>query len=371
MADTGTIAAFTGVGDPYELGDFEVPDPAPGAAVLKMRLANICGSDMHFWRGTTERSKGGVPLPCTLGHEGVGEVLKLGEGVTTDRAGEALHVGDRVVFAYFHPCLECPTCLKGYTNACPYRNEGRMTSPDQWPHFTGTFGQYYYLFPGHTMFKVPDHLSDRMVAGINCALSQVIAGLRQAGATHGDTVVLQGAGGLGVYAAAVAKARGAAKVIAIDGIDERLELIKAFGADAIVDMREYDSAEARAARVRELSGGLGADVTLELVGHAAVIPEGLEMTAPGGRYVEIGNINLGPRAAFDPSVLVFGSITIMGVIHYLPRDLKAALEFVSSNVDRLPFERVLSHTFPLREIDTAFREQDTGHVTRGALLAHP
>lgn len=366
MADTGTLAAFTGVGDPFALGDFDVPDPAPGAAVLKMRLANICGSDMHVWRGTA-----GGPPPRTLGHEGVGEVLKLGEGVTTDRAGEALHVGDRVVFAYFHPCLECPTCLKGHTNACPYRYEGRTNSPEQWPHFTGTFGQYYYLFPRHTMFKVPDHLSDRMVAGINCALSQVIAGLRQADASLGDTVALQGAGGLGVYAAAVAKARGAAKVIAIDGVDERLELIKAFGADAIVDMREYNSAEARAARVRELTGGLGADVTLELVGHAAVLPEGLAMTAPGGRYLEIGNINVGPRTEIDPSILVFRSITLMGVIHYLPRDLEDALQFVSRNTDRLPFDRVLSHTFPLREIDAAFREQDAGHVTRGALVAHP
>ncbi len=91
------------------------------------------------------------------------------------------------------------------------------------------------------------------------------------------------------------------------------------------------------------------------------------MTAPGGRYVEIGNVCVGHSASFDPSTIVFKSITVLGVAHYRWRDLKQALDFVSQNVDKLPFDRVLSHTYPLHEINEAFERQDEGHVTRSAL----
>lgn len=370
MVETGVAAAFFGAGKPLELREYPVPDPEPGAAVLKMRLASVCGTDLHYWRGELDILKMGRPLPAALGHEGAGEVYRLGAGVTTDTSGEPLHEGDRVVFQYFYPCLRCPTCLKGHTYACPVRQLDRVRGIEEWPHFRGTFAQYYYLQPRHTLFKVPDHLSDDVVAGLNCALAQVISGLDRAGLSFGETVAVQGAGGLGVFATAVAKARGAAKVIVIDGLDERLALARDFGADEIIDLREVDSPAARAERVRDLTGGLGADVTLELVGHPGVIEEGLQMTAPGGRYVEIGNISLGWKAELDPSLLVWRSITMLGVTHYRPRDLRNALDFVSANLHRLPFDRVASHKYALEDINRAFEEQDTGHVTRSSLVPH-
>jgi threonine dehydrogenase-like Zn-dependent dehydrogenase len=368
MATTGVAAAFQGTREPFELREYEVPDPEPGAIVLKMRLANVCGSDLHYWRGDLDIKKMGRPLPAALGHEGVAEVFRLGAGVTTDSDGQPLTEGDRVIFQYFYPCMQCPTCLKGHTYACPTRQHDRALGIEDWPHFRGTFAAYYYLQPKHALFKVPDALSDEVVAGVNCALTQVISGLRRAGSTLNETVAIQGAGGLGVYAAAVAKARGAARVIAIDGVDERIELVKAFGADEVVDLREFDTAEARVERVRELTGGLGADLTLELVGHPGVVAEGLQMTAPGGRYLEIGNINVGWNTEFDPSWIVFRSITILGIAHYTARDLKDALDFIAQNLDRLPFDRVVSHTFALDKIDQAFEQQDAGHVTRSSLV---
>ena len=367
MPETGAIAVFNGIREPFDLREFPVPDPEPGAAVIRMRLANVCGSDMHYWRGDTDLVARGFNLPGTLGHEGTGEIAKLGAGLTVDTAGKPLREGDRVVFGFFHPCMRCANCLKGHTYACPTRQTNRMTLLDEWPYFRGTFADYYYLFPNHSIFRVPDHLSDHHISGVNCALAQVVSGLDRAGQTNNETVAIQGAGGLGVYATAVAQARGAACVIVIDGVPERLELAKAFGADETVDMREFPTPEARVARVQELTGGLGADVTMELVGHPAVFPEGVAMTAPGGRYVEIGNVCVGHTASFDPSTIVFKSITVLGVAHYRWRDLKQALDFVSDNVDKLPFDRVLSHTYPLHEINEAFERQDEGHVTRSAL----
>ena len=132
-------------------------------------------------------------------------------------------------------------------------------------------------------------------------------------------------------------------------------------------MREFDTSEARVDRVKELTDGLGADVTMELVGHPAVFAEGIAMTAPGGRYVEIGNVSVGRNASFDPSTIVFKSISVLGMAHYRWRDLKQALDFVAQHIDSLPFDRVLSHTYPLHDINEAFERQDEGHVTRSAL----
>src|SRR5918911_3549893 len=136
-------------------------------------------------------------------------------------------------------------CLKRNFMTCPTRQANWLVSCEAWPHFQGGYGQYFYLRPNHAIFKLPDEISDEMAAGINCAFTQVYAGLDIANMKAGDTVVVQGAGGLGVYACGVAREMGAAKVVVIDGVDERIELASQFGADEFVDLREYNTAEAR------------------------------------------------------------------------------------------------------------------------------
>ena len=118
---TGRAAAFYGAGKPIEIKEYPVPEPGPGAALVKISLANVCGSDLHSWRGDIDYVKRGRALPRHLGHEGTGRIAALGEGVTTDSNGAPLAVGDRVVFAYFFPCGRCRACLKGKDWACPQR----------------------------------------------------------------------------------------------------------------------------------------------------------------------------------------------------------------------------------------------------------
>ena len=228
MPDTGAIAVFNGVRKPFDLREFPVPDPQPGAAVIRMRLANVCGSDMHYWRGDADLKTRGFILPGTLGHEGTGEIAKLGAGLTVDTAGQPLREGDRVVFAYFHPCMRCANCMKGHTYACPVRQADRMTLLDEWPYFRGTFADYFYLFPNHAVYRVPDHLPDHVVSGVNCALTQSCQGSTAPDKPSTRPSRSRAPGGLGVYAAAVARARGAARVIVIDGVSERLETCPGF-----------------------------------------------------------------------------------------------------------------------------------------------
>src|SRR5258708_31053666 len=150
--------------------------------------------------------------------------------------------------------------MKRITRACPNARTYLTNSCDVPPHFYGAFGDYYYVRPGAAIFKVPDELSDTMVAGVNCALSQVVGGMQLAGLKLGENVVIQGARGLGVYATAVAKEMGAGRVIVIDSIRERLELARGFGADDVVDIREVPHPEKRLRRGVELPRNRGPHV---------------------------------------------------------------------------------------------------------------
>jgi D-arabinose 1-dehydrogenase-like Zn-dependent alcohol dehydrogenase len=367
-AKKGRAAVYHGLGHPMEIMEFPVPEPEPGAIVVKMRRANICGSDLHMWRGDVDLAGLGQPMPVILGHEMVGAVAKLGEGVATDSAGQPLAVGDRVVYRYFVPCGRCKACLRGDDAACPAAYITVVNTCDAPPHFRGAYAEYYYVIPHQTVFKVPDDVSDEIVAPANCALSEVIYGLEKAKFSFGETIAIQGAGGLGIYATAVARDMGAKKVIVIDGIDERLELAKAFGADEVIDMKEYKEPYERSGRVKELTDGWGADVVAELVGFPRVIPEGLDMLGNGGRYLEIGNVSPLKTVEIDPAMLVIAGKSIVGVALYTAEALKKALDFLSRAKGRYPFEKILCCTYPLDDIERAFKEQDQGLATRTSIV---
>ena len=237
--DTVRAALFFEPGKPMTLTEFPVVEPGPGSVSVRVTRANVCGSDLHFWRGDGRLEWWNRQDGAIIGHEMTGVVHALGDGVVTDWAGAPLAVGDRVVYQYFAPCGRCRACLRGMTPACPAALGRMFTDPHQPPHFNGAFADYYHVSPRMALFKVPGAVSDTMVAGANCALAQVIYGLERVGVGFNDTVVIQGAGGLGAYATAVAKERGAHQVIVIDGLDDRLALARAMGADATVDFREH------------------------------------------------------------------------------------------------------------------------------------
>jgi threonine dehydrogenase-like Zn-dependent dehydrogenase len=259
-------------------------------------------------------------------------------------------------------------CLRRNFMSCPTRQANWLVSCEVWPNFQGGYGQYFYLRPNHAIFKLPADISDEMAAGVNCAFTQVYAGLDIGGMQPGDNVVIQGAGGLGVYACAVARERGAGKIIVIDGVDERLELASEFGADEFVDLRQFNTPAARVEQVKSLTEGWGGEIVMELVGHPGVVDEGLRMTAPEGTYVEIGNINVGWEATFDPSWIIFGNRRIQGVAHYEAEHLKGALDLMVRTKAKYPYHKILSHKFPLEQINEAFRQQEDGHITRGAIV---
>ncbi len=362
MAETGKAAVYTDVGEPFQIKEYPVPDPDPNGMVVRVTSAGVCGSDLHVWRGDIRITMMG-PGERILGHEMTGKVAKLGANVSTDSMGQPLKEGDRIVSPYFTPCRRCYQCLRGEFEACPVKYPPIPVSSNA-PHFFGAYAEYYYMKDAAYVFKVPDELTDEMVTPANCALSQGIFSLQKGGLKPGDSIVIQGAGGLGINATAVARTMGAAKIVVIDGVPERLKLAKECGADEVIDINEVKDGPSRTAKAMAATGGRGADVVAEFVGLPEAMPEGLNMVRAGGTYIEVGNISLGQTTTIDPSMLVWQNKKIVAVNMYSPAILPTALDFLVRNKDRFPLADVVSHTFPLDKIDEAFQEAEwTGKET--------
>jgi threonine dehydrogenase-like Zn-dependent dehydrogenase len=358
---TGRVAVFKGPREALELREYVVPDPAPRDAVIRTHMANVCGSDLHMWDGSVKALDPKIPM--VMGHEMIGHIDKLGSELRADTLGEPLREGDRVVCSFYRPCGRCWTCLTGYARCPTSCSHWINVSADQPPHFHGAFGDYFYMDGGHWIFKVPDGLPDQLASPTNCALSQVFDGLHRVGITVGDTVVVQGAGGLGLYASAIAQEMGAGQVIAIDRVPSRLELARAFGATETINVGEVP-AEERIARVRELTAGRGADVVGEFVGSPAVLPEGFAMLRDGGRYLWIGNIALGKEVSFEPALALRPSISVVAIVGFRSWIMPRALDLIDRRRDRYPFDRIVSDIYPFEEVNEGLHAGHEGRAIR-------
>jgi len=342
--------------------EYPVPDPEPGAILMEIERANVCGSEIHIWKGHHPEVKEGA-----LGHEALCRVSELGEGVETDYAGKPIEEGDLVAPAYFITCQHCAYCREGQFNLCENAYKYWSLPPEEPPHFHGTFGTHYYLHPKQYFYRIPEGLDTNIAAGANCALSQVLFGIDKVRVSHDDTVLIQGAGGLGLNSIAVAKERGA-DVIVVEGVDQRIERAEAFGADHVVDFREYGTVEERVDRVQELTDGIGADVGIEVAGVPAAFSEGIDLVRKGGRYLEMGNVSPGHTTEFDPGAFTRKEIEVHSAIRYQPWYLRKALHFLDENVGTYPYDELIDTEFDLVDVQEAIEKSDSREVTRATLL---
>lgn len=359
----GTLAAVTSPST-LTLLDYDVPDPGAGEVLLRVRRANVCGSDLHAYHWESPLLRGAV-----LGHEFVGEVVALGDGVTQDFAGSPVSVGDRVVPVYYLTCRRCASCQRGDFNMCLNSMASWGTPHDAAPYFKGGFGTHYMIRQDQYFYRVPDQLSDAVAAGANCGIAQVLFVLDRVALRPGETLAVQGAGGLGVFATAAAKSMGA-QVVVIDAVPGRLELATRFGADHVINLREVTTVEDRTAAVAAVTGGAGADVVLEVTGVPAAFPEALSLVRIGGRVVSLGNLNVGPanEVPVAPGLLARKQAVIHGILRYDPWYLRRALEFLVETVDSVPYDALTSAEFPLADISIAFAKSESREVARASII---
>ncbi len=336
---------------PLQLRALPLPArPEPGAALVRTEMAGICGTDVHLWRGELP-----IGLPVILGHETVGRIEQLGEGLERDWTGQPLTLGDRVTWNSTTSCGQCFYCAeKRQPTRCPQRRAyGIGYRCDQPPHFLGGYAEFHYLRPRTSIFKLPDDVSNESVIGAGCALITAIHGVERTGIEWRDRVVVQGAGPVGIAALAVARSAGAGEVIVIGGPKHRLEMARRFGADHTIDLDEVREPAARIAAVRALTGGYGADVVLECAGVPGAVVEGMEMCRDGGKYLVLGHYCDAGPVSWNPHVVTRKQLQVTGSWSSEPRHLRAAIEFLRKTGREFPFASMVTHRFTLAQANEA------------------
>lgn len=342
------------------------PPMEGGSVLLETLVSEVCGTDVHLREGRLA----GVPYPIIPGHVSVGRVLDS-RGVDRDALGAPLAEGDVVTFYDVDRiCGRCYHCaVVGQPNRCPHRRVYGITYSAR-DGLLGGWAERIYLRPGVRILKLPEALAPDDVIGGGCGLFTGFATVERSGLEMGDVVLVQGAGAVGLSAAAFAMLRGAAKVILIGAPEARLALGRTLGADETIDVSRTSKA-ARAERVRELTGGHGADVVLEATGNAEAIPEGLELVRDGGTYVVAGHYtNVGDTTINPHLHLNRKHIDLRGQWGTDFRHVVRALAVLARHGARLPFANVIGARYGLADTDRALDDVAAMRVTKAVIEPH-
>lgn len=343
-----TAAVFVEPGRPLELQRFRLPhEIEAGAALCKVTMSAICGSDLHTISGRRTE-----PAPLILGHEIIGEVVALGSDLETDGFGDALTIGDRVSWSIMASCGRCASCGRGLPQKCDTLRKYGHTCCIQMPHLTGGYAEYIYLFGGTAIYKIPEKISDDVATPANCALSTVINAVKSIGLNEGDTVLIQGAGLLGLNLIALAVEAGARTIFVTDVLQSRLDLAGRFGADVCINV-EGMPREEFLSQIRDRTGGQGVDVAFEVCGVKDAVGQAVDALRIGGRYLIAGLVTPGSDLAIDGNQLTRKYLTVKGIHNYHPSHLGMALTFLAECSDKYPYNELVGKVFPLARINEA------------------
>lgn len=292
----------------FEERDLPPPRAAAGEVVFRVRAALTCGTDLKL----LDRGHPRISLPVTMGHEACGEVADVGAGVHGFRPGE------RVVPGVSGACGRCDECRRGLENLCAAGHADRT-----W----GAFAELLRVpaaVVARNLHAVPDGLPDEIAAFLD-PLASVLHGWKRLGGPRG-TVLIYGAGALGLLWAATARARGVRAIVAARGGENRLSIARRYGADVI------DLASESAASIRE-----PAEIAVDCTGRAEVWKLLPDLVAPGGRVLLFGGCAPGETVAWDAARLHYSEISLIGSFHYSPADAREALRMLASGeVDPAP-----------------------------------
>jgi len=353
-------AVITGIENEIEIRTVPIPELDPGAVLIRVDAATLCGTDAHRWQGHIESNE----TPFVPGHETCGTLVDM-RGPVRTLLDEPLRIGDRVISSYSH-CGHCFFCrVARQTTLCEENLNYGVWRPER---LMGGCAEYHIFPPGASIIRVPDNVPAPLAASSACALRTVLHGFEQLGAIASyETVLVLGAGPLGLYAAAVARDRGAKSVFVIGAPAARLDVARAFGADETLDLTIMAAPSERLAWVRERTGGRGADIVFNCANSAAFL-ESLDMCRRGGRVVSIGHSS-GPALPLEPDKL-FDGITIRTVVMAEARHFYEAVTFLSSRIDEFPFDRMLSNTYTLERTTDAMRGMANFTEVKPVIVAH-
>ncbi len=323
-------ALLYGVKD-LKVEDVAMPKLERGEVLVKVKAATTCGTDLKiFQRGYVERV---IRLPTIFGHEWAGDVVEVGEGLDWPKKGMRVRAGNSA------PCLHCAMCQKGKYNLC-----------ENMIWLWGAYAEYIKV-PARMVFvnmqEIPPQVSYEEAA-ITEPLACVLHGVDEARLKLGDTVAIIGAGPIGLLHLLTVRRMGAAKVMMIDLVDERLKFAEKLGADVTINGKTGDAVE----RVRQLTGGYGADVVIEAIGLPATWEQALRLVRKGGTVLEFGGCPPGTEIRVSTEMLHYGEVTVLGAFHATPLLFRKALDLIASGtIDVRP---LVTRRMMLEEIVQAF-----------------
>jgi len=320
----------------------EVPRPHAGAgeAVIKVTLTTICGTDLHIVRGEYPVRPGLI-----IGHEPVGVIAELGEGVS----GYA--IGDRVLVGAITPCGQCGACLSGNLSQCGHGDDYEALGGWRFGNTINGAQAEYLLVPNAqaNLAKIPDGVSDEQVVLLADIASTGIGGAESGGVKIGDVVVVFAQGPIGLCATAGAKLMGAAVVIGVDGDDARLEMAKRMGADVVLDYRRVDVV----AEIKRIARR-GADVAIEALGDQSTFENALRSLRPGGTLSSLGVYSGKLQMPYDAFAAGLGDHRIVTTLCPGGKErMRRLMAMVQSG--RLDLTPLLTHRFKLDDINAAYR----------------
>lgn len=350
---TARVAMLTGL-ENYEIKEFPMPEVGDGDILVKVEGCGICGTDAHEFK----RDPFGL-IPVALGHEGTGEIVKLGKNVKVDSAGKALKVGDKVVTSMiFKDEPEITMFDLNKQNVGGADVYGLL--PDDDVHLNGWFSDYILIREGSSVFNVSDLDLDSRILIEPCAV--LIHAVERAKSTgilrFNSRVAVQGCGPIGLICIAVLRTMGIENIVAVDGNEARLAFAKEMGAEKSVNFMNYKETEGLANAVKDAFGGHLADFAFQCTGNPKAHSNIYKFVRNGGGLCELGFFINGGDAAINPHFDICAKeITVVGSWVYTLRDYATTFDFLKrAKAIGLPMERLITDRYPLEQINEGHKK---------------
>jgi len=352
--DLMKAAVFRGPGI-IQLEERKKPVARPGQAVIRVTTTTICGTDVHILKGEYA-----VKAGLILGHEPVGVIESLGEGLEDD-----YFIGQRVVVGAITPCGQCFYCLNSAHSQC----HGALGGWRFGNTIDGAWAEYLLVPDARAnLAPIPDGLTDDEVVLVTDIFSTGLSGAESGNIRVGDSVAVFAQGPIGLCATLGAKLRGASLIIGVDSVPARLEMARRFGANVVINYREQDPVAA----IKKLTEGRGADVTIEALGQQATFENALRATRPGGTLSSLGVYSGKVAAPYDAFYAGLGDQKIVTTLCPGGKErMRRLMAMVAAR--RVDLSPLITHTFGLDDIHEAldlFSSQRDGVMKVALKPAH-
>ncbi len=349
---TAHVAMLTSL-EHFDVKEFPIPELGDGDILVKVEGCGVCGTDAHEFK----RDPFSL-IPVALGHEGTGEIVAMGKNVKKDSAGKDLHIGDKVVTCMIFK--DNPDITMFDLNK---QNVGGADVygllPDDDVHLNGWFSDYIFIREGSTVFNVSDLDLDSRILIEPCAV--LVHAVERAKTTNilrfNSRVVVQGCGPIGLICIAVLRTMGIENIVAVDGEAKRLEFAKMMGATKTVNFKEHKGIEELAGAVEASFDGHLADFAFQCTGSPVAHSNIYKFIRNGGGLCELGFFINGGDATINPHFDICSKeITTVGSWVYTLRDYATTFDFLKrAKGIGLPIEKLITHKFPLEEINEALK----------------